>query len=148
MFKKNKKNQGVSLIEIMLVISIIGLILVIEAPNLKSYSNNLILKSATQDLASNLRYAQQLTVTEQRIYNITLDQINNSYTIVLEPSTIIKTVYLPDNISFSSITDLTDNKVVFNFMGAVSQSGTITISHSQNFTKTIYIRPSGYIETN
>jgi Tfp pilus assembly protein FimT len=139
---------GLTLIETLMIISIILLILIIEGPNIKNYSNNWILKSATQDLASDLRYTQQLTVTEQRIYNVSIDTVNKKYSVILEPSTTIKTVYLPSSTSFGAINGFTDNKVTFNFMGAVSQSGSITISNQQGTSKIIYIRPSGYIEIN
>jgi len=142
-----KYTQGFSLIEMTLVLSILAIVLVIQLPNIRNYSYNLLLKSTTQDLISDLREAQQRTVTEQTIYSVVINTSLNSYDLIREPATIIKTKVLPSNTTFGLISGLTDNKVSFNFVGAVSQSGTITINNNSNgSSKTIDIRPSGYVD--
>ena len=144
MNKKNKKiNRGFSLIEIMILLSVMAIILVIEAPNLKNYSDSLLLKSTTQNLIADLRQAQQRTVTEQQIYSIALNTGLNSYSLIREPSTVVQTKNLPSGTSFGLITGFTGNKISFNFVGAVAESGSITINN--NTSKIIDIRPSGYI---
>lgn len=148
MNKKLKKHtKGFSLVEIIAILAILAVVLVIEAPNIKNYSGNLLLRGTAQDLASDLREAQQHTVTEQTIHSIALDINSNSYNLIREPTTIIKTKILPSGTTFGLISNFTDNKISFNVVGAVTESGIITINSNNNGnSKTINIHPSGYID--
>jgi len=143
---RNKK--GGMLIELLIVLGIIALLSTIAIPYLRKYQPNLKLSAAARDLTTDLRYAQQLTITEQKVYQIVFDLNNDQYQIqkIDTTTTNVKTVNLESEISIKQIIDLTDNKVVFNYYGGVSQAGQIVLTNINNVDATINIKPSGYIQ--
>lgn len=136
------------LIDLLVTLGIIALLSTLTIPYLKKYQPNLKLNAAARDLTTDLRYAQQLTITEQKIHQVIFDLVNNKYQIqkIDAATTTIKTVSFESEVSLKQIVDLTDNKVVFNYYGGVSQSGEIILTNANNASSTIYIKPSGYIQ--
>ena len=136
------------LIDLLVVISIIALLSTLSIPYLRKYQPNLKLNATARDLTSDLRYAQQLTITEQKVYQVVFDINNDNYQIqkIDTATSTVKTVNLDSEVSFNQITGLTGNKVVFNYYGGVSQAGEIILTNINNVTATINIKPSGYIQ--
>jgi len=98
-------------------------------------------------MASDLRLAQQLSVTEQINYAVVFDQNANQYSIInTDTSEIIKTKNINPAISINSINDLTDNTAIFNVTGAATENGSIVLINSNNSISTISIKPSGYVK--
>lgn len=136
------------LIDLLVVLGIIALLSTLAIPYLKKYQPNLKLSAAARNLTADLRYAQQLTITEQKVYQIAFDLASNKYQIqkIDAATTIIKTVIFESEISLKQIDDLTDNKVVFNYYGGVSQAGKIILTNVNDATAIINIKPSGYVQ--
>jgi len=136
------------LVEVLVAIAIIALLAAISAPFYRSVSLNLNLNAAGRDLASDLRYAQQLAVTTQINHQVVLNLAGNSY-VVRNASTgaIIKSRIIDSSIVIGLITDLPGNTVTFNPTGAVADAGSIILSNSGNREFTINIKPSGYVKT-
>ncbi len=142
------KTKGIMLINILIGISILAVLATLSIPYFRKFESNLQLSSAARDLVTDLRYAQQLTVSEQIPYIIHLDDTNNSYQILKIDSatTTIKSINLPEEASFQSINDLSGNNVYFNSFGGVKESGSIVLVNTNSLTKTINIKPSGYVQ--
>jgi Tfp pilus assembly major pilin PilA len=143
---RNKK--GGMLIDLMVTLSIIALLSTVTIPYLRKYQPNLKLNATARNLTTDLRYAQQLTITEQKIYQVVFDLDNDAYQIqrIDTATTTIKTVAFESEVSIKQITSLTDNKVVFNYYGGVSQSGQIILTNTNNVDAVINIKPSGYVQ--
>lgn len=148
MYKEIKNQSGRLILDLLVVIGVIALIATISMPFYRRYQPNLKLNGTSRDLTSDLRYAQQLTITEQVVHAVSFDLIDNEYQILKidTATTTIKAVSLDDDVSFQSITGLADDTVFFNFYGAVNESGQIDLINTNNKTATIYIKPSGYVE--
>jgi Tfp pilus assembly protein FimT len=146
--QSSQNQKGSMLADLLVVMGIIALLSTISIPYLRKYQPNLKLNAAARNLTTDLRYAQQLTITEQNIYQVVFDLIDNTYEIqkVDTATTSIKLVNLDSEISIKQITDLTDNKVVFNYYGGVSQSGQIILTNINDAEATINIKPSGYVQ--
>jgi len=139
--------KGFTLLEILAVLAIIGIISLISMPIYRQIKPTIALNSVTRDIVSDLRYAQQLAVTEQNNYSVLFDDTFNTYTIFnTETNKIIKEESLKSDISIESINNLTNNTATFNVTGAAIESGTITLINSNNATTTISIKPSGYVK--
>jgi len=143
-----KKNQGSLLLNVLVSFGIIALMATISIPYIRQYQPNLKLNATARDLTADLRYAQQLTVTEQVIYLVDFDLDNDSYQILKSgvATTTVKTVEFDSDVSFQQVTDLTDNQVTFNFYGGVSEAGQIILVNTNGKTVTINVKPSGYIQ--
>jgi len=149
LLKKIKHNQfGTLIINLVVSIGVIVLLMTISLPYLRRYQPNMKLSAESRSLVADLRYAQQLTVTEQAVHTVDFNLGGDSYQIIKTgvASTTVKTVEFDPEVSFQQITGLTDNRVVFNYYGGVSQSGQVVLINTNFKTTTINIKPSGYIQ--
>lgn len=131
--------------EITAVMAVMAVLALVSLPVYQQLKPVLKLNAEARQLASDLRYAQQLAITEQTGYFVILDVLDNSYSIVKFPSQTIKNHSL-DGVSFSSIAGLTANTAGFTATGAAEESGTIVLTNNEK-TKTVEIKPSGYVKT-
>lgn len=147
-FRLRRNNRGSLIMNLLVSIGIMALMLTISMPALRQYQPNLQLSSAIRDLTTDLRLAQQLTVTEQDMHILAINDLTDTYQIIkYEPATTtIKTVTLPISISFHAIAGFTDNQVKYNAYGGVVEEGQIILINTNNNTKTINIKPSGYVQ--
>ncbi len=132
--------------EIVTVLAIIGLISAISFPIYLQLQPKLALDGQTKDLVSDLRWTQQLAVTRQAVYQTVFNISENSYLIKKSGSSeILKSVNFNSKVGLNSITGLTDDTAAFTPTGAAVESGNIILENSQEETKTILIKPSGYV---
>jgi Tfp pilus assembly protein FimT len=132
----------------LVAIGIIVTFSLISIPSFIGYQRNSKLRNEARLLATNLRYAQQLAITTQNQYYVTMYTIPNNYYQLINSadSSVIKQVTLNPEIKFNLITGLTDNTVKFNATGGVVESGNIYLTNSVNTTSTLQIKPSGYVQ--
>jgi len=141
------KNLGFTLIEILAVLMVVGILALVSLPIYSRIKPKLNLNAETRDIASDLRYAQQLAVTEQTNYSVNFNQAQNQYSIVkISTGEIIKNKSLLNGITINSITGLDSDTAEFNVTGAATKAGTIVLINTDNITNTISIKPSGYVK--
>lgn len=139
--------RAFTLIELLITISIIGIISLISLPIYKTLIPNIDLNSTVRDVASDLRYAQQMAVTEQIIYSVIFDSNYNRYSIIKNNTNeVIKTKNLPSTISINFLSEFSGNKVQFIATGAAIESGSISFINTKAKILTIEIKPSGYVK--
>lgn len=143
-----KRNHGYFLMDILVAFGIIALLATISIPYFKRYQPNLKLNATARDLTSDLRLAQQLTVTEQAVHMVSCDLDNDAYTILKTglATTTIKSVQFDSEVSWQQINGLTDNRVVFNLYGGVSEAGQLVLINTNDQLATINVKPSGYVQ--
>jgi len=73
--------KGFSLIELLVVVTLIGIIATIAGLNLVNYTKNRNLKSAARDVASDFAICKERAISESSTYRITFATGGNSYTI-------------------------------------------------------------------
>jgi prepilin-type N-terminal cleavage/methylation domain-containing protein len=138
---------GFTLIEILTVVGIIAIVATISFPVYQNMRPNITLNAAARDLATDMRYGQQLAVTEQIVYNIIFNTSASSYEIRNgNTDVLLRNKILPSGVTFLSITGLTDNIARFTATGAATESGTIILTNRKNKQSTIEIKPSGYVK--
>lgn len=145
-----RKQKGEMLVNILVSIGIIALLTAVTIPYFRRFQPDLKLHSAARALTTDLRYAQQLTITEQVVHSVVFDLINKKYEVIkAEPeNTVLKMVFLDAEINYGGISGLTGNQVSFNSYGGVSEAGQITFTNNYGSTVIVNIKPSGYIQLN
>ncbi len=139
--------KGFTLIEILTVLGIIAVIAGVSVTFLRGAAQEGILQASARDVASDLRYAAELSVSTQINHAVRFDQVASRYTVIelTTPETTIKQSSLTPGLSFSTIT-LPQNQAEFNTLGAVVATGTVTILNQSGGTRLLDIRPSGYVQ--
>lgn len=141
--------KGLSIIELAVIIGIIAILSLITISFFRVFSPNLLLSGATRDLVTDLRYAEQLSVTEQIEHGIRFSSSTNEYWLVKYDTTEIELQLktLPEKVSFQSVSGFTNDEVKFNPYGAAREAGFIILENTNNATTLIDVRPSGFIKT-
>lgn len=143
------RKNGFSLMELSVVIGIITLLSLIAIPLLLNYQKTTKLKSESRVLATNLRFTQQLSVAEQKIYYLKFFPETKTYQIInSETSQVTKQIELDNEVSINEISGFINNTIRFNVTGGVLESGYVVFTNTKNEISTIYIKPSGYVEIN
>lgn len=133
------------MIEILVVLGIIAIIALINLPLLRQYQPTLKLKGEARELASDLRYAQQLTLTEQVEHLVRFFPDAEKYQVIrAEEDPPLKEIFLSQPVEFQEIT-FTGNEVSFNSGGGSSESGQVVLTNGDE-TITVEVKPSGYIK--
>lgn len=134
--------------ETIAVIAVLAIIITISLPSFNQLRARYILGGDAKLLAADLRYTQQLSVTEQTPYELRLEPVNRTYAVVrlAVPETIIKTVTLDESVTINAPTGLVNDRVNFNAAGAPSGSGDIILTQTSGYLVTVSVRPSGFIK--
>jgi len=145
----NKK--GVTLIELIVVMVIIGILAAFFAPNIGAWLPNLRLRSAARDIVSTMRTAQMKAVSTNMAYRVSFTQAPPSYTLQYEnpPGTWVTegaTQTLPTGISISAITFL-GNNAQFN-SNSTAFAGSVTLQNTRGTERRVTVASStGRIQT-
>jgi hypothetical protein len=107
-----------------------------------------------QQVAEEIRLAQQKTVTEQLIYGVTFTAGSTTiplfrYNPANGAKTTISTYTLPNDVSINSVNFSNNNDIRFATSGAPNFSGNLVLRDTvRNRSRQIDIRPSGTVITN
>jgi len=80
------KSKAFSLVEILLVLIIIGIVVALAAPNFSKGYAHFQLDKTADDLLSVSRWAQAMSMGQERVYALSFSQDHRSYNLVCEKS--------------------------------------------------------------
>ena len=145
---KSQKLGGFTLFEFLVIIAIIGIIATISWSTLRTLQPSWRLDGAVRDLVTDLRYAQQQSVTEQINYGIHFSSTTNEYQIIRYGTTTENVLEksLSEGVDFYQITGFSNDDVVFNPYGAVKEMGSVSLINIEEKIKIIEVRPSGFVK--
>ncbi|OGD57134.1 hypothetical protein A2V71_01720 [Candidatus Berkelbacteria bacterium RBG_13_40_8] len=147
--------KGITLVETLIVIAIIGIMLGVVTPSLSNYLPGIQLNGTTRTLTSYLREAQEKAITEQNQYVIrffpTATPVNYQMIRIyynseeLPEEELIRTVSLPSKETLTLDPGISDNEIAFSPDGGPSSSGNITLGLN-GAQKIINVSPAGFIK--
>ncbi len=159
MRKSYRKNNGFTLLELILIIAITGIVSLIVLPNIGNTLNNVKLKIVTGKLMDDIRYVQNYAITNHHNTWVAIDVGSNSYRygiygtppnadpqILIDPSTNqLAIIDLNDYSGVSITSESLNGGFDFDWFGKPTNSGQIVL----NSTKIVYIEDeTGYVYEN
>ncbi len=151
---KNFYKQGITILEVMIVLSVIAILIAVITPQFSKMRENQTVKNAVADVISTLSRARSMTLAsiDSSAYGV---HFESGHAIIFKdisysagaPENEIVDITSPATISNISLTG-GGSDVYFNRLsGAPSKTGTVTIS-STNFSKIITISATGAASSN
>ncbi len=138
--------RGITLIELLIILGVIAALVLISLPVYRSFQPTLQLGGAARELVTDLRYIQQLAVTEQSEHCLKFFPAENKYQLLrCEATDYLEEKILPEEISTTTISEFTNDEIRYNPYGAVKESGSITLENTDNKIKNILVKPSGFV---
>ena len=143
---RNKRCEGITLVELIVVISILGLIAVLSVPNYNRFMQNWKLNGEAQQFASAIRTARSIAIMKNIDVVFSFDDINNRYFYFedLNGNTSLDAneyrsgpFQLSKDISISAYT-LSNPTMTFGNKGNTRESGSITLRNANNNIKGIF----------
>jgi len=121
-FMARAKEQGFTLLEILLVVLVIALALAVTYRPLSRGSAMLNLRASSRDVLNIFRYAREKAVTEQTGMIVTVDKNNQQLTLSNNLGDDAKTYTMPKNITINRIA----------LSGNIVEDGSITVRFLPN----------------
>jgi prepilin-type N-terminal cleavage/methylation domain-containing protein len=147
------RRKGFTLLELVVVMGLLVLIGSFTIPTYQVLLSQLQLSSAVDQVAGQIRLAQQKTVTEQSIYGVTFTSGANTIPLFLYNTsngnkTTQSTISLPTYITIDTVSFSNNADVRFATSGAPNYSGYLTLKDTvRSKSRKIEIRPSGTVLT-
>ena len=131
--------NGITLMELIVVMAIIALGAVLMVPNIGAWLPNYRLRTATRDIVSTMRLAQMKAVSTNMSYAVTFDEGNNTYVVQYQTTAGLKDDGVMQNLP-TGITMTADfeglNSAVFN-PNSTASSGALRLQNSKGGQKTV-----------
>lgn len=138
--KMLKSNKGITILEIMAVVVIIGIMAALAYPQFDASMNRLRFRGGAKDIVSKLRLARSKAISEKRLYGIVfnagggvmitfIDSLNLSSSQYDFGDPIVRIDTFPSGFNLT-----TSFNIVYRPNGSASQTRTFTFSSSHNET--------------
>ncbi len=147
MIKNRRKKAGFTLVELMIAVSILGLVIILSVPNFSRFINTWRLKGEAEQFGVALRTARSVAVMKNIDVVFSFNANNNTYSYFEDKDrdgSIDSDEYesaiheLPATVSIVAYT-LSSTVLTFGSKGNTRETGTITLRNTDNEIKTIRI---------
>ena len=122
--KRRHPEAGFSLLEVVVVMSIIGVVLALSYSPWRGYRTQQRLRYGTIQVATDLRQAQERAKYERRVYTVTFTAASSAYVIARSGGGFVENAQLPEGVTAAA------NRVVtFSAFGRPDAAHAITIQN-------------------
>ena len=143
--KRNQKSRGVTFIELLIAIVILGIVMAIAIPSFKRIVNNGNLKTAARDLIADFNALKGRAMAENTPFVLNFDVANNKYTVTPSsglPNGGKSPASISSDLAIQSTSSPPLNVTVLT-RGTLSQPGSVVLTNSRGSTATITFNLSG-----
>jgi prepilin-type N-terminal cleavage/methylation domain-containing protein len=138
---KMKREEGVTLIELAVVMAIVGIMALFMAPAIGEWVDNFRIRQAARDIASTLQQAKMQTISTRQTHSVNFTLANGTYVInPLPPGGSNSQVPKGVTIAAGSATSIS-----FNPDGTSPVNGTITIKNTKDKQYQVSVSATGRI---
>ncbi len=138
--------KGLTLIEVLVVVFLIGLVLSTAVFIMPRYRDYVAFSVELSKFNNNLRYAREMSVAEQKNHAVRFIYEDNKYHVIKyteEGEDLLKTEFFDGGVKLIDVDNYFEAK--FTLFGAVFKAGKVKLK-SNNHEKIIHIKPSGFIK--
>lgn len=136
-----KREEGVTLIELAVVMAIVGIMALFMAPAIGEWVDNFRIRQAARDIASTLQQAKMQTISTRQTHSVNFTLANGTYVInPLPPGGSNSQVPKGVTIAAGSATSIS-----FNPDGTSPVNGTITIKNTKDKQYQVSVSATGRI---
>ena len=143
----SKHEDGFTLTELMVVMSLVGLLATFSAPHLGRWLAVIKVNAAARGIASELQLGRMRAISENIRFRISFDTIGETYQIhkyvAGDWEEVDPAKPLPSGIDLETATT---NPIFFQTLGTVAAGSTITVSNAQNQKRRVTVSRSGRVK--
>lgn len=144
MYTVRRNQGGVTLVELLVVVAIIGILGVVSGLFLIKYLPEYHLRSAASTLSQDLRQTQVNAIKRLQTWSVVMDTVTQSYRIEGPVGTVVKTVNLSSYGGDIRFTAVAGSPIRFDVEGFAS-NGNATMRNSRGSLITIRILRTGAV---
>jgi len=119
------ERKGVTLIEILVVLAVMGIIAGISIPLFSVFARGNKLDGAARNISTALRTARSYAIVKRAVYTVDLTTDDKFFIVGVD-----KTFKMPVGIKINNVSTV-DDQVEFNADGSLNETGTVTITIRQ-----------------
>ena len=140
-----RNNEGVTIIEIMVVIGIIAILAAIAVPGFVGWIPNYKLRSGTEDIQSTLQHARIRAIKQNTSAVVSFNTGNETYAASVGAQT-FRSGKMPTGIDIDSVSGA--GFVQFNSEGFAASAVNIVVNNGQGNSKTVRVKLTGVSRIN
>lgn len=135
-----KHPPGLTFIELIITIFVMGILIIIATPNIVLLSFGYELRGATRTVATDLKYARQMAIKENRNFQVTFSA--SSYQVVrVSDGSVVKSINIVDD--YPGVT-LSNGSITFYPRGNSSSNFTVSLQNPWGF-KSVQVALTGKV---
>lgn len=126
------KIRGFTLLEIMIVISIMGILILVTSHNFSVSKDEFKLRSTARNCMANIRYAQQLSIDTKEEHGVYFTAAG--YEIKKGATEVVKLVSFNNYVQYQEIQGIIADQIVFKTDGSPYEAGKIDLKSTSSGT--------------
>ena len=149
--KRNKKQGGFTLIEVVITVAIVGVLAMIAVPNMIGWRQERQMQGTARVFYSDLQLARFTAIREAETVSFIFAAPSGDYSLFIDPNQnyvldagekLLNSETMPAGVTVENVT-LAGNRTQFNSRGMAAETGNLDFTNSRGDRLTIYLNSLG-----